>query len=355
MCNGIKDIGPILKEIFPSAEMASYLARCPFGDDVSPQERCGGFDDAPPEKLPLFRHRIGDAVAGALIPLKRKRELFLLLAEGEKDGYFSAWADGASRIVQEMEPKPGEFFYLIACSYEEDMGRIKEEAVGAFLTWEHIFGAIEEYLGSDADEEERLNWSFYVEKWTPDGGGRLNNDYGYTVVDYKVCYCNCCCEGLPVWERLDFSGYEDLNLPVPFHAGDMVTFDCRPFGPVSHGVILEVGDNRDCCCLQALYRERDGTWDTGAVKHGHVFPGYHSSKMSPLYRLSSFYGQLPEEEGLLESVSRYVNGDEKRGAALWNHIFELTDRGIKKTVTEGQIMSYMERNPAHDPVTMGKL
>lgn len=209
-------------------------------------------------------------------------------------------------------------------------------------------------MGSDADEEERLNWSFYVEKWTPDGGGRLKHDYSYTVVDYKVCYCNCCCEVLPVWERLDFSGYDDLNLPVPFHAGDMVTFDCRPFGPVSHGVILEVGDNRDCCCLQALYRERDGTWDTGAVKHGHVFPGYHSSKMSPLYRLASFHGQLPEEEGLLESVSRYVNGDEKRGAALWNHIFELTDRGIKKTVTEGQIMSYMERNSAHDPVTIGK-
>ena len=37
MCNGIKDIGPILKEIFPSAEMASYLARCLFGDDVSPR------------------------------------------------------------------------------------------------------------------------------------------------------------------------------------------------------------------------------------------------------------------------------------------------------------------------------
>lgn len=344
MCNRIKDIGPILKEIFPSAEMASYLARCPFGDDVSPQERCGGFDNAPPEKLPLFRHRIADAVAGAPISLERKRDLFLLLAEGGKDGFFSDLAGIASRIVQEMRPKPGEFFYVTACSYEEDMARIEEKTVGAFLTWEHIFGAIQEYLGNDADEEECLNWSFYVEKWTPDGGGRLNNDYSYIVMDCKVCYC--CCEDLPVWERFDFSGYDDLNLPVPFHAGDIVTFDCRPFGPVSHGVILEVGDNSDCCCLQALYRERDGTWDTGAVKHGHVFPGCHSPRMSPLYRLSSFHGQLPEEECLLESVSRYVNGDEKRGAALWNHIFELTDRGRRETVTEGQIISYMERNPA---------
>ena len=337
-----KDIGLILKEIFPSAEMAAYLERCPFGDDGSFRERQGGFDDAPPEKLPLFRHQIADAVAGALIPLERKRELFLLLAEGEKDGYFSALADAASRTVQEMEPKPGEFFYLIACSYEEDMGRIKEEAVGAFLTWEHIFEAIQEYLGEDADEEDRLNWYFSVEKWMPDGGGRLKCDYGYTVVDYKVCYC--CCEDFPVYERLDFGGYVDPNLPVPFHAGDIVTFDCRPFGPVSHGVILEVGDNRDCCCLQALYRERDGAWNIGAVKHGHVFPGHYSDKLSPLYRLASFHGQLPEEERLLESVSRYVNGDEKRGAALWNHIFETTDRRRCESVTEGQIMSYIEGN-----------
>lgn len=34
MCNDGKDISLILKELFPSAEMASYLARRPFGDDI---------------------------------------------------------------------------------------------------------------------------------------------------------------------------------------------------------------------------------------------------------------------------------------------------------------------------------
>lgn len=29
--------------------------------------------------------------------------------------------------------------------------------------------------------------------------------------------------------------YHDLNLAVPFHAGDIVTVDCRPFVPLSHG------------------------------------------------------------------------------------------------------------------------
>lgn len=337
MCNDVKDISPILKELFPSAEMASYLARCPFGDDI-PCNRNYMFDDAPPEKLPLCRYMIEDAIAGAPISLERKRELFRLLAEGEEDGYFSDLADVVSQAVQEMQPKPGEFFYLTVCSYKEDIARTEEEMMGAFLSWEQIFEVIQNCWGSDADFEELLTW-FYVEKWTPDGNGRLKNNYSYEVIGGKVCYC--CCEELSVHERLNLGGYTDPNLPVPFHAGDIVTVDCRPFAPVRHVVILEIGDNCDCCCLQALYYAGDGTWDTGAVKHGHIISHY-AGKLSPLYRLASFHGQLSEEERLLEKVSRYVNGDEERGSALWHYIFDLCDDRRRRTVTEEQILSFLE-------------
>lgn len=333
MCNGVKDISPILKELFPSAEMASYLARCPFGDDI-PCQRDYVFDDAPPEKLPLFRYMIENTIAGAPISLERKGALFRLLAEGGKDGFFSALADAVSMVIQEMQPKPREFFYLTVCSYEEDIAHTREETLGAFLSWEQIFEAIQKCWSSDADFEGLLTW-FYVEKWIPDGNGRLENKYSYEVVGGKVCYC--CCEDLSVHERLDLGGYTDPNLPVPFQAGDIVTIDCRPFAPVRHVVIL----NRDCCCLQALYHAGNGTWDTGAVKHGYIIPHY-AGKLSPLYRLASFHGQLPEEERLLEKVSRYVNGSEERGSALWHYIFDLCDDGKKRTVTGEQILSYVE-------------
>lgn len=344
MCNDGKDISLILKELFPSAEMASYLARCPFGDDADCRHSRHGrmFDDAPPEKLPLRRYMIENAIAGAPISLERKGELYRLLAEGEEDGFFSDLADAVSLAIQEMQPKPGEFFYLTVCSYEEDIARTTEETMGAFLSWEQILEAIQECWGSDADFEELLTW-FYVEKWTPDGSGRLKNNYGYEVIGGKVCYC--CCEDLSVHERIDLGGYTDPNLPVPFHAGNIVTVDCRPFAPVRHVVILEIGDNRDCCCLQALYYAGNGTWDTGAVKHGYIIPHY-AGKLSPLYRLASFHGQLPEEERLLEKVSRYVNGDEERGAALWNYIFHLEEEGKLRAVTEDQLMSYIESDRA---------
>ena len=342
MCSNRKDISPILKELFPSAEMASYLAKCPFGDDI-PCQRGYVFDDAPPEKLPLFRYMIENAITGAPISLERKRELFLWLAEGEEDGYFSTLADAVSLAIQEMQPKQGEFFYLTVCSYEEDIARTTEETMGAFLSWEQIFEAIQECWGSDADFEELLTW-FYVEKWNPDGNGRLENKYSYEVVGGKACYC--CCKDPSVHERLDLGGYTDPNLPVPFHAGDIVTIDCRPFREVRHVVILEVGDNCDCCCLQALHYAGNGTWDIGAVKHGYVFPNGHSPSLSPLYRLASFHGQLRSEELPMERVSQYVNGDEERGAALWNYIFHLEEEGKLRAVTEDQLMSYIESDRA---------
>ncbi len=81
----------------------------------------------------------------------------------------------------------------------------------------------------------------------------------------KICYSDCHISS--AWTPIDFGLFNDLrNIPIPFHAGDIVTLDCRPFAPVSHTVILKIGDNRDCCCLQSLYREDNGTWDTEAVK-----------------------------------------------------------------------------------------
>lgn len=333
MCRNVRDISPILKEIFPSAEMASYLAKCPFSDDI-PCHRCSVFDDAPPEKLPLRRENIRNAIAYAPIPLNRKRDLFLQLASGKDTAYFRLQAAEIEAAIQEMQPNAGEFFYLKGCCYMDE-GRAEEDGLEPYLTWEHIWERIREYLGYFDSKKRELVW-FYVEKWSPDGNGRLKNDYDYMVLGTEVCYFSSSHQ-----ERPDFSIYHDVNLPVPFHAGDIVTVDCRPYREVRHVVILEVGDNRDCCCLQALHYAGSGTWNIGAVKHGHVFPNGCSPALSPLYRLASFHGQLPEEERLLEQVSRYINGEEERGSALWNYIFNLEDRKRKWTVTEEQILSYM--------------
>lgn len=315
MCSGTKDIAPIWKEIFPSSEMASYLAKCT-----------------------LTKLKMRDAVAYAAIPLERKRDIFLRLASGKNTAYFRRQAASIEAAIREMRPKPGEFFLLKHFCYDEDEPFSRKDTLEPYLAWEHIWERIREYLGYLEDDEKELTW-FEVEKWSPDGTGRLKNDYDYTIFGREVCYFSHNIHSSRDW--LEFSTNCDLNLPVPFHAGDLVTIDCRPSEPVSRAVILEVGDNRDCCCLQALYRNDDGTWSTGAVKHGHVFPVHHSPNISPLYRLASFHGRLSEEEQLLEQVSRYVNGDEERGSDLWHYIYEFCEDRRNRTVTEDEILSYI--------------
>jgi len=312
----------ILRELFPSPEMASYLTG-----------------------QPLRREQIRDAVAYAAIPLERKRDMLLLLASGKDTDYFRRQAAEIQKALRKMQLKPGEFFYLKSYRHfnTENNRPVKEESLDPYLSWEHVLERIQRFLGYLEADEQELAW-FRVEKWSPDGTGRLKNDLDYFVLGTAVCYFEDNTPSHSIWR--EFAPWCDLYLPVPFHPGDIVTADCRPFAPVSHVVILEVGDNRDCCCLQALYRAGEGVWDTGAVKHGDIFPNY-SPELSPLYRMTAFRGQLPEEERLLERVSRYLNGDEGRGAALWNHIFQLeggATTGRRRWVEEAETLSYIENN-----------
>lgn len=309
----------VLKEIFLSPEMADYLS-----------------------KRPLDREKIAEIIAGAPISLERKRELLLALAEEEKSSFFSRTAKKISYALQETRLKPGEIFYLKTYYYNES-GRPGMEAIAPFLTWEQVLERIQKILGYQGDGEDALIW-FNVEKWTPDGNGRLKNTYDFTVIGGEACYFYCRASFLR--ERICFAESRDLNLPVPFRAGDLVTVDCRPYAPLNHAVILEVGDNRDCCCLQALFRIEDGMWDTGAVKHGSLFPIGCLPDFSPLYRMKVCRETMPEEDGLLEKVSRFVNESERRGAELWEYIFELQDKTRRETqgVEEEQILPYMEKN-----------
>lgn len=66
---------------------------------------------------------------------------------------------------------------------------------------------------------------------------------------------------------IDMDIFEEY-FAVPFKAGDIVEIDLYPFADKRIIEIVEVGDNHDCCCLQALSRRKDGSWTIGAVNTG---------------------------------------------------------------------------------------
>lgn len=305
----------IIREIFTSKEMADYLAGST-----------------------LYTEYFAEAVASAPISLNRKLEMYSALAED--DDFFNEGADWLRRIIGELELKQGEFLYL-KCFVNEEPKWCIEEHLRPFLKWEHLFEYIDENLKDRYDSVH-----FRVEKWVPDENGRLINPCDFIIINGEVCHGDYNDHSKHRPEEpfcFHLSELRDINLPVPFRAGDIVTIDCRPFAPVSHAIILRVGVNFDCCSVWAMYREDDGTYETGALKHGYVFPRSAGFvPLSPLYRLASYKDELSEDKRILGEVSSYIDGSEERGEELRNFLV-IHDLEKGKAKTETQILELIER------------
>lgn len=141
-------------------------------------------------------------------------------------------------------------------------------------------------------------------------------------IDDEICYY----ERMEENRRYSFLSSMDLNLPIPFKVGDIITLDCLPFAPVKHAVIIEITNAWDCCGVRILYRQKHeingkDEWAAGALKHGHGWNSYYPL-LSPLYRLSSFTGELLPEERLMTEVQKFVRQDSENGDKLEEFVHE---------------------------------
>lgn len=162
-----------------------------------------------------------------------------------------------------------------------------KEAVGGWL-WEH----------EESEIENALTW-FEIEKWVDDASSEPKAAYTVSAQGeiWDCSYAEKLCH------RFGKSNALGLNLPVPFSVGDVISIDCRPFAPLKHGVVVDIGDNQDCCCVQCLYMKKDGTLGIGALKHSHVFDGFTPS-ISPLYSAERFEGELPPDESFMLELGK---------------------------------------------------
>lgn len=110
---------------------------------------------------------------------------------------------------------------------------------------------------------------------------------------------------------------------------DVLEIDRFPFGPKIKILIIQVGDNLDCCCLQALSKTEEGLWHLGAVKHGMI--GYHIfPQLSPLYFAKKWEGDLQDSDGkIILEVQKYLNGDDEKGEKLLEKFMhDMTDEEL---------------------------
>lgn len=236
-----------------SEEMECYLTGCKLND-----------------------YNMLDIILGAPLPLTEKRKLLELLNTPGSDGY----AD-VSKCIREfddalaaLELKNSEIFTLSECWYDDDILDEKKAFAEPFLSFqaaaEYIKKLIEEETEDIDDIDEYICWT-EITKWIPAGKGKMKDVYTYTFVGNEIHYFKRI-GNLP---RDSYRGYKsslDLDLPIPFQPGDIVTLNSLPFRAVKGAVLLEV-ENWNCCGVQMLYLcknriNRKTIWKTGALKHG---------------------------------------------------------------------------------------
>lgn len=122
------------------------------------------------------------------------------------------------------------------------------------------------------------------------------------------------------WESLiDYCG-SGLNLPVPFQPGDIVTADCLPYAHYRRVLILEVGDNRDCCSLWALSIGEGGRLFAGAFKHNSFLRHPEDSYVSGLYRAARWTGELNTEEEPFAVLSPLIHAKPEFGKEIGDYV-----------------------------------
>lgn len=179
------------------------------------------------------------------------------------------------------------------------------------------------------DMEPDKVYCYNVEKWIKDEAGKYINGGQFILSGGEIILNEVERDFKKDLDGESMYDCTDINLPVPYKAGDVLEIDRFPFGPKIKILIIQVGDNLDCCCLQALSKTEEGLWHLGAVKHGMI--GYHIfPQLSPLYFAKKWEGDLQDSDGkIILEVQKYLNGDDEKGEKLLEKFMhDMTDEEL---------------------------
>lgn len=344
--NGANDTGgwltgqeksDVLRAFLPSDAMRRYLAGAPLTKRQISELVCGA-----PVPLTVKLHWIKYLAAKENLFSDRPSESLSLreqsaagpAARQTVEASFSYQAKQIKLALEELETGAEAVFLLIEAWHDEELDDRKISAGTPFFNADDALEYIRYDMDSAGDDYSNLCW-YELQKWKPStdpvsGKASYVHSYTYYFLKDRACFFEKLEETREPYlflpkSRCYAEDGQHLNLPVPFCAGDIVCVDCRPFQPERPAVLLEVGGNTDCCCVQALCRGQNGTWTLGALKHGNLFSNA-TCFLSPLYRLEVCPKPLPESDCLLQRIQDFIAGDEKRGRLLWERLRRLDTR-----------------------------
>lgn len=286
-------------------------------------------------------------ITRAPIPIREKKErLEQLISKVEnlevRDSIKSC-IDHISNALAEIEDmKTDSFIMHQACWYDIEDGstldRVHRSGSEAFLkpsfSFEELLHDILDEIEENTDVRDfaadQSTWYEFV-VWNkvrfPNGKIKYEEgNYCYLMIGPEVCYIEPYKYSFSGKHSSDYWGFlqgsSNLNLSVPFMSGDIVTLDCSPFADPCHMLILSAENNWDCCGLRGAFSDKKGQLHIDFVKHGHCFPMHYISRLSPLYRMSSYSGSLPKNEMVLGQIHMDMKNYFEEDRDKYGRIFE---------------------------------
>jgi hypothetical protein len=253
--------------------------------------------------------------------VEAKLDFFKKLQAAEDDDRSSEdnlMAQYITNLEDGLKEMSGEGIFTITNGFFDEKGKDTDYVdVNICTTFEAAMKCVKENFSGCKYASDDLIW-YEIEKRIPIEDGMTRIICTYTIVNGELWYIDM--ESDYYEDHMMAIGYfgrDNLNLAVPFLPGDIAKVDGFPYGPKYRMMIVSVGDNRDCCCLQGLAKNEDGKWTVGAVKHGDV--GYHYyPKISPLYSAEKTDELFGEDEEVWSKIKEYVAGDQSKAEKFYD-------------------------------------
>ena len=321
-----------IREVIPSKDMREYL--CEHADE-------------------LDQEQVVDMISGAPVSLHKKLELFTELSRDEdleedlkkaEDDWERKWiethsffyrAKAVEKAIAGLRINGDQSFMVLRCERVDWAEDITDRRI--FYTQE----ALEDYLKEERElkaKEESCCWYIIGKKVR--NRNVITYLFIYGVIDGEICYFMDYEPEFKTDLYQEFWGCPDLNLPVPFRAGDIILVDGSPACEKKPALVLGVEDNVDCCCVCVLFVQKDGMLGRAPLKHSNMFYEIHRGlQISTLYRAQLFHGTLEGENAALEIARAFMGNSEHRGRCMERdicfeklHASELTRELLEENV-----------------------
>lgn len=244
---------------------------------------------------------------------------------------FSAHYENFRKGLEELELKPGEYFYLRRIN---NIGN--DEGIAAFSNLESALNYIRFYVRNW--EKTTESW-LILEKWQKksenDNYGRLQNLYTYLlyldeIIDVSINMPRF--DGLTTFGNgylgeIGFGIGMFMHFPTPFDAGDIVKIDCTPFGSVGYAIVLEKAEAEGFSHgLHIRVLKYDGEWKISWLDASRTSKKIKGPKLSPLYRISKLVGELPGNYSKFKIITELIGNDEEKAEKLLKALLDREDK-----------------------------